>query len=85
MRQKINERRQAEFGQVMKEREDRINQRLAMRRMERDRMRKLIYFVTSEEERITRLREEEEARKREGTSLLSLYCWIAAKACIYKT
>ncbi|KAJ4794175.1 Eukaryotic translation initiation factor 3 subunit A [Rhynchospora pubera] len=65
MRQKIDERRQAEFGQVMKEREDRITQRLAMRRMERDRMRKLIFFITSEEERITRLRQEEEARKRE--------------------
>lgn len=72
MRQKINERRKAEFGQVMKEREDRINQKISMRKMERDRMRKLIYFVTSEEERITRLRQEEEARKREGTPFVFL-------------
>jgi hypothetical protein len=68
MRQKITERRQAEIGQVMQERNDRIKQRVAMRTMERNQMRKLICFVTSEEERITRLREEEEARKCEGAS-----------------
>jgi hypothetical protein len=73
MRQKINERRQAEIGQVMQERNDRIKQRVAMRKMERNRMCKLIYFVTSEEERITRLRQEEEARKREGTSCFFVF------------
>lgn len=37
-----------------------------MRRREREIKRKLLYYLKSEEERLTREREEEEARKREG-------------------
>ncbi|KAG6476185.1 hypothetical protein ZIOFF_065421 [Zingiber officinale] len=63
--QKIVIRREAEYNQLKKEREDKINQIVTMRKREREIKRKLLYYLKSEEERLTRQQEEEEARKRE--------------------
>nr|XP_029120494.1 eukaryotic translation initiation factor 3 subunit A isoform X2 [Elaeis guineensis] len=57
--------REEEYNRLKKEREDRINQLAAMRKREREIKRKLLFYIKSEEERLTKLREEEEARKRE--------------------
>ncbi|KAL2344972.1 hypothetical protein Fmac_006257 [Flemingia macrophylla] len=57
--------RQAEFDRLRREREERISRILQSRRQEREKMRKLKYYLKLEEERQQKLREEEEARKRE--------------------
>ncbi|KAG1365293.1 putative Eukaryotic translation initiation factor 3 subunit A [Cocos nucifera] len=62
---RIVSRREAEYSRLKKEREDRINQLAAMRKREREIKRKLLFYIKSEEERLTKLQEEEEARKRE--------------------
>ena len=59
-------RRQAEFDRIRTEREERISQIIRARKQERDIKRKKMYYLTSEEERIRKLQEEEEARKLEG-------------------
>jgi hypothetical protein len=64
--EKIVNRREDEYNHLRQEREERINQLVTMRRQERERKRKLLYYLRSEEERLIRLREEEEAQKREG-------------------
>ncbi|KAF5739893.1 eukaryotic translation initiation factor 3 subunit A [Tripterygium wilfordii] len=61
--ERVISRRQAEFDQRRVEREERINQILQARKQEREAMRKRIFFVRTEEERLKKLREEEEARK----------------------
>ena len=77
-------RRQAEFDKIRTEREERISQMIRARKQERDIKRKQLYYLTTEEERIRKLQEEEEAHKREGeicfplnshhfTSMLELY------------
>lgn len=58
-------RREAEFRRLKAEREERLSQIIQSRREERERARKMIFYVKSEEERLNKLREEEEARKRE--------------------
>ncbi|CAA6658654.1 unnamed protein product [Spirodela intermedia] len=63
--EKIVSHREAEYSRLKKERDERIRQLVAERRRERETKRKLIFFLKSEEERLTRLREEEEARKQE--------------------
>lgn len=60
--------REAEYNRLKKEREDKINQLVAMRKCEREFKRKLLFYLKSEDERLTRLREEEEARKHEGNN-----------------
>ena len=62
----MKSRREAEFNQRKAEREERINQIIQARKQEREALRKKIFFVRSEEERLNKLREEEEARKLEG-------------------
>ncbi|WVZ07352.1 hypothetical protein V8G54_020698 [Vigna mungo] len=57
--------RQAEFNRLRREREERISRILQSRKQEREKMRKLKYYLKLEEERQQKLREEEEARKRE--------------------
>lgn len=57
--------RQAEFNRLRGEREERISRILQSRRQEREKMRKLKFYLQLEEERQQKLREEEEARKRE--------------------
>ncbi|KAH1258519.1 Eukaryotic translation initiation factor 3 subunit A [Glycine max] len=57
--------RQAEFNRLRREREERISRILQSRRQEREKMRKLKYYLKLEEERQQKLHEEEEARKRE--------------------
>ncbi|CAI8614478.1 unnamed protein product [Vicia faba] len=57
--------RQAEFNRLRREREERISRILQTRRQEREKMRKLKYYLKVEEDRRQKLREEEEARKRE--------------------
>ena len=64
--QKIVDHRELEYNRLKKEKEDRINQIVAARKHEREMKRKMLFYLKSEEERLTRLREEEEARKREG-------------------
>jgi translation initiation factor 3 subunit A len=58
--------REAEFNRLKKDREDRISRILLSRKLEREKMRKLKYYLKVEEERRQKLREEEEAREREG-------------------
>ena len=62
----MQSRRESEFNQRRAEREERINQIVQARKQEREALRKKIFFVRSEEERLKKLREEEEARKHEG-------------------
>ena len=64
--ERVVSRRQAEFDRLRKEREERISRILQSRRQERERLRKLKYYLMVEEERQQKLREEEEARKHEG-------------------
>lgn len=70
-------RREAEFRRLKAEREERLSQIIQSRREERERARKMIFYVKSEEERLNKLREEEEARKREGTH----FVWIMTFFC----
>ena len=63
---RIIQRREAEFSHLKKERDERINQLISSRKRERETVRKLMYYLNLEEQRIEKLREEEEARKREG-------------------
>ncbi|KAK7284215.1 hypothetical protein RJT34_18957 [Clitoria ternatea] len=57
--------RQAEFNRLRREKEERISRILQSRRQEREKMRKLKFYLQIEEDRQQKLREEEEARKRE--------------------
>ncbi|MFS7919180.1 putative proteasome component (PCI) domain, eukaryotic translation initiation factor 3 subunit A [Helianthus anomalus] len=63
--ERVVSRRQAEYNRLRAEREERLSQVLKARKEERDIKRKMLYFLRTEEERLTRLREEEEARKRQ--------------------
>ncbi|CAN6295890.1 unnamed protein product [Urochloa humidicola] len=63
--ERIVQRREAEFGRLKKERDERISQLISARKRERETVRKLMYYLNLEEQRIEREREEEEARKRE--------------------
>lgn len=64
--------RKAERDRLRQEREETISNIIQSRKQERETKRKLIYFLRSEEERQRRLREEEEARRLEGTFLIKL-------------
>ena len=48
------------------ERQEHLSQVLQARRDEREILRNMLYYLRTEEERLNKLREEEEARKREG-------------------
>ncbi|XP_042381285.1 eukaryotic translation initiation factor 3 subunit A-like [Zingiber officinale] len=63
--QRIVSHREAEHNRLKTEREDKIKQIVTMRKHERAMKRKLLYYLKSEEERLTREREAEETRKRE--------------------
>ncbi|CAD6240214.1 unnamed protein product [Miscanthus lutarioriparius] len=63
--ERIVQRREAEFGRLKNERDERISQLISSRKRERETVRKLMYYLNLEEQRIETLREEEEARKRE--------------------
>ncbi|CAO2198731.1 unnamed protein product [Urochloa humidicola] len=63
--ERIVQRREAEFGRLKKERDERISQLISSRKRERETVRKLMYYLNLEEQRIEREHEEEEARKRE--------------------
>ncbi|KAI3754987.1 hypothetical protein L1987_54779 [Smallanthus sonchifolius] len=63
--ERVVSRRQAEYNRMRSEREERLSQVLKARKEERDIKRKMLYFLRTEEERLTRLREEEEVRKRQ--------------------
>ncbi|KAM7531830.1 hypothetical protein LguiB_035240 [Lonicera macranthoides] len=58
-------RREAEFNRLKKEREDRTNQIIQSRKFERETRRKMIFYLKVEEERLKKLREEEEVRQRQ--------------------
>ena len=74
--ERVVHRRQAEFNRLRKEKEDRISRILESRRQERERMRKFKFYLNHEEERLRKLHEEEEARRREGnySSIQSVHC-----------
>lgn len=75
--ERVVSRREAEFNKLKKEREDRIKQLLQTRKQERETRRKLIFHLRSEEERLNKLHEEEEARKHEGiSSLFKSYIYL---------
>ncbi|KAL3814370.1 hypothetical protein ACJIZ3_015638 [Penstemon smallii] len=57
--------RRSEYGRLLEERTERINQIIQSRKQEREDKRKMIYYLRSEDERQRRMREEEEARKLE--------------------
>ncbi|KAF8396847.1 hypothetical protein HHK36_018482 [Tetracentron sinense] len=63
--ERVISRRKAEFNRLNKEREERISQLIAVRSRERETKRKMIFYLRSEEERLKKLHEEEEARKHE--------------------
>lgn len=69
LQKRIEGRREAEYRRLKEEAEHRINQQKAMRKREREIRRKLLHYIKTEEERLTRIQEEEQARKREGTAL----------------
>ncbi|KAL6960070.1 Eukaryotic translation initiation factor 3 subunit A [Sarracenia purpurea var. burkii] len=58
-------RRQAEYNRLRAEREERVNQLLQQRRQEREYKRKMLFYLRTEEERLRKVQEEEEARKLE--------------------
>eukprot|EP00268_Persea_americana_P000331 TRINITY_DN1011_c0_g1_i6.p1 TRINITY_DN1011_c0_g1~~TRINITY_DN1011_c0_g1_i6.p1 ORF type:complete len:966 (+),score=222.53 TRINITY_DN1011_c0_g1_i6:352-3249(+) len=62
---KIVQRREEEYNKLKKEREEKIINLINARRAERDRLRKMIFYLRTEEERLTKLQGEEEARQRE--------------------
>ncbi|XP_068638021.1 eukaryotic translation initiation factor 3 subunit A-like [Aristolochia californica] len=62
---KIVRQREAEHNRLVNEREERLSRLSEARRQERERKRKLIFYLKTEEERLTKLHEEEEARKHE--------------------
>ncbi|XP_068668190.1 eukaryotic translation initiation factor 3 subunit A-like [Aristolochia californica] len=62
---KIVRQREGEHNRLVKEREERLSKLLEARWQERDRKRKLLFYLKTEEERLTKLHEEEEARKLE--------------------
>lgn len=64
--EKVVSRREAEFDRLKRERDERISRILQSRRQERERMRKLKFYLRLEEERQQKLQAEEEARRREG-------------------
>jgi translation initiation factor 3 subunit A len=66
LQERIVQLREAEFGRLKKERDERFSQLISSRKRERERVRKLMYYLNREEQRIEMLREEEEARKHEG-------------------
>ena len=70
LQEKIISRREAEYSQMKRERDERVSQLIAARKLDRETRRKLVFFLKSEEERLARQRKEEEARKLEGLSLL---------------
>lgn len=58
--------RQTEYERLRAERDERINHILQQGRQEREMKRKMMFYLKSEEERLRKLQEEEETRKREG-------------------
>lgn len=68
--ERVVNRREAEFIKLKKERQEQISQIIRSRKSERETRRKMIYYLKIEEDRIKKLREEEEARQREGKCAL---------------
>lgn len=63
-------RREGEFARLQRLREERLAEEREIRRQERDIRRKKEHFKRQEEQRLLKLQEEEEARKREGGYLM---------------
>ncbi|WCJ43001.1 Eukaryotic translation initiation factor 3 subunit A [Euphorbia peplus] len=63
--ERVMSRRQSEFERMRADREERTRLIIQARKHERETNRKKIFFVTTEEERLKRVREEEEARRQE--------------------
>lgn len=60
-------RRQGEFEKLLREREERLAEMRLSRHLDCERRRKMEYYRQQEEARLLKIKEEEEARKREGT------------------
>ena len=78
--ERIVQRRESEFSSIRKERDERINQLISSRKRERETVRKLMYYLNLEEQRIQRQREEDEAKKREGKCIFGLILLFAQLA-----
>ncbi|RZC94459.1 hypothetical protein C5167_026190 [Papaver somniferum] len=65
LQDRIVSRRKSEFDRLKRERDERIAQRLQDNREKREKHRKLIFYLRSEEERQKKLEEEEALRKQE--------------------
>nr|GEU88848.1 eukaryotic translation initiation factor 3 subunit A-like [Tanacetum cinerariifolium] len=63
--ERVLSRRQVEYERMRAERDERLSQVLQARRDEREIKRKMLYYLRTEEERLNKLREEEETHKRE--------------------
>ncbi|KAL8045531.1 hypothetical protein ABFX02_08G120300 [Erythranthe guttata] len=63
--ERVLSRRRAEYDRLREEREERINQIVESRRLERETKRKMIFHLRSEEEKQKKKHQEEEARKLE--------------------
>lgn len=70
--EQVISRRQGEFARLRRLREERLREERAMRSLDRQIRRKKEYFRRQEEARLLKIKEEEEARKREGVYFLSL-------------
>ncbi|GJN37643.1 hypothetical protein PR202_gb26619 [Eleusine coracana subsp. coracana] len=74
---RIIQRREAEFSHLKKERDERINQLISSRKRERETVRKLMYYLNMEEQRIEKIHEER--KKREEAERKAKLDAIAAK------
>lgn len=68
LQERVLIRRKTEYDRLKEDREQRISEIIQSRKQERETKRKMIYFLRSEEERQTKLREEEELRMIQGIS-----------------
>ena len=70
-------RRQGEFARLQRLREERLAEERAMRSQEREIRRKKEYFKKQEEQRLLKIQEDEEARKREGEYFMQINLYLS--------
>lgn len=73
---KVVKSRQDEYERMRVERDAQINEILRARQEERETKRKMLFYLSVEEERLKKLKEEEEARKLIGTSFYHTTSWF---------
>lgn len=78
--------REAEYARLRQEREEHIAQILLERKQEREAKRKMIFYLKTEKERLNKLKQEEEAREREGAHPICMsfsYCLSCTDSSCY--